>query len=179
MSTLRFFLPPTVFFEIIRDVRAKLPFHVIFRRFATADFAATLTVVAIDDSLERTYLTGGYSEMMLSLDATPNSATDWEFTSRVAEQLIIVEGGRVSGRVLELSRLRIFAKKSRAQGLYKALRKQITGRCVKSVHARNTTYDDIYYAGEAALQYHLRLSLAPNAPEFVPTGIEPTGPARS
>jgi len=168
VSTLRCFLAPESLFGVLVQVRKQVPFVLILRRFKSPTQPAGLLVPSFDDDLVTVYVSGGFQEAILSIDAAPEGERDWDFMNRNADRLLLIEGARVEGSVLEMSTLRILAKRSRAQDLFRRIKKAVAERCAKGLQAAGTVYGDIYYGTREAREFTLRETLAEGATEFYP-----------
>lgn len=169
MSRLDFFLTPELVFDALRTVDLAEGSRLIFRRFSKDGSDATIQVVDLaDENNASMYLSGGFSEYYVSLGSIPEGSTDWGFIPRSADELLIFEGGRLLGRDLEITKLRVFSKRSRAKVNFTAIGKAIRARCKQKglVTLSGASYKDIVYSPEIARAYRLRLSLATDSDEF-------------
>jgi hypothetical protein len=151
MPELRFFLDPHELFDLLRQQHGKQQLTMVLQRFQSEAGPAGWHIARADEPLAELYTAGGYELLYLSLGATPEHATDWQFTERAMDELLELTGGRQSGNLLELATLRVFAKRSRATKVFYSIRRSIKSLAAPGVLvARGTRYPDIVHSARAA-----------------------------
>jgi hypothetical protein len=148
-----YFLTPTEHFRLLREaaVNWSVPVGISFRRFAPSGFEPGYDSCDWNDDLAAQYLNGGYSEIYLSANnSLPAHRQDWDYSDREAQDLIIVEGGRVCGNEIEMAYLRVFAKQSHCVPLYRKLRSALTDTMNQGLYAGRHQYKDTFYSDAAA-----------------------------
>jgi hypothetical protein len=150
MSEINYFIPPTIFFDLILPEISRRDVKVIFRRFKSATQEAGFFVPECNQDLGKCYVEGGFQTVYFSLGKTPSKHNDWNFTEVAADELLELRGGRLKEPYLELSRLRSFTKVTRAKALYDTLVRKI-----RSVSSRGKLrldghpYPGVYYSDDA------------------------------
>ena len=177
MSQINFFLLPNVIFDLIRQSNIDKRSQLIFRRFQSEGFDARIQQVDLNaDHVDEIYSSGKFSEYCLSLGSVPYTFDDWKFMERAANELLVFEGSRVVGRDLEITKLRVFSKKSDAVSNYKQITKSIKERCGKK--GLNTlsghSVPDVWYDSAIENRYRLRLSFASDDEKFICTSNSDT-----
>lgn len=143
----------------------------MLRRFSSKEYGPAITVADLNSrELASRYLEEGYSEFYISLGGVPDSESDWDFLDRYAEEVLVFEGGRQHGRDLEITKFRVFSKKSQARKNFNAIKRAVTGCCdgkglVTLLSA--TRYDDIWFSSRALLEFQLWLAWKMDSNDFV------------
>lgn len=169
MNQIDFFVIPKSFFNIIEDIKEIYPMTIIFRRFKVEGMNAGFRILDREEDLFEVYRIGGYSQIYISfLSDLPTDEKDWDFLDRNADNLIIIEGGRIENNYLEMFRLRLASKNSDVKHIFKHLKKAIAKSC--SCQGLNTKsgqfYKKILYNDEV-LAYELRYDISRGCKSFV------------
>ena len=151
MSEIRFFMPTSTFFSLVKPILEKEKISVIFRRYETCEFTAGWEVIHLDSEMADIYLYGGFREIYFSFGKTPKHNMDWAFTENASEQLLELTGGRMGKMILEEFVLRTFAKKSKANKLFNLIKRKIksVSDCGKIVTLKGQQYPNIYYSSDS------------------------------
>ncbi len=125
-----YFISITDHLRIVGEVCRLFDCNLVFRRYQTQAFDAGYIVVPEpSENAAQFYVDGQFRAMWISLSELPRSSDDWEFTDRSQDELIVIEYGRESVSVVELSRLRVFARHSKMRPVFQALSKKIKVVC--------------------------------------------------
>ncbi|MCD4748726.1 MAG: hypothetical protein K8R59_05060 [Thermoanaerobaculales bacterium] len=155
MAEFRFFLDPEEFLNITASLDDVV---IIGRRFT--DSGLSPGYYLLDDRSFAAYQAGRFREMIISIQGKPLSAEDWDFLDREEPNLLVVEGGRLVGDVLEGWKIRTFAKRSNAVPEFRRLKgmiKQLDG-AFGFRDDSGTFYPEIFVA-KSARKYRLSLRI--------------------
>lgn len=137
---------PSSMFGVLSKISTNFEFKVVFRRYETEMFKAGFLNVELDAGAYQHYLNGGYKEIYLSVGDIPSSEEDWEFYERDAENLIVINGARIDGDMLEISIMRPVNKKNNVKRLLTLIKKDLKSTLNSgNLVVGNTPYPNIYY----------------------------------
>ncbi|WP_295617760.1 hypothetical protein [Chamaesiphon sp. GL140_3_metabinner_50] len=147
MSRLLFFITPEDLFSVLEKLRSINNIFVVFRCFLSDNAEAGFKILNPEDNLHAAYKTGNYKQIYISMDGLPVHAQDWQFTDRSADNLIVIDGGRVQGIHLEMCEARIFSKTTNAKSIFNKLRRLVIKICsAQGLYTKTgRLYKNIYY----------------------------------
>lgn len=170
MSRLNFFLTPDMAFDALRHAKLTEGSRLIIRRFSKDGCTPGMKTVDLDDdNIASIYTRGKYCLYYLSLGSVPKESTDWGFTERAADELLEFEGGRLESKDLEMTKLRIFSKKSLANANFRAVKRAISKFCDHKgvVTLSGENYPKVLLSTEVEKNYRLWLSLGKESDSFI------------
>lgn len=127
---LNYFITIADHLRIIGEVCRQSKCQLIFRRFGSPTTEPGFYLIEEpSDTAARLYLDGQFCEIWISMAERPRSSDDWGFTDRSQDELLLIERGRESNLVVEMSQLRVFARHSKMQPVFQSLSKKIKGVC--------------------------------------------------
>ena len=99
------------------------------------------------NNLHSEYKTGDYKQIYISVAGLPLHDQDWQFTDRSADDLIVIDGGRIRGNYLEICEARIFSKITNTKSIFNKLRRLVAKICsTKGLYTQTgLLYKNIYY----------------------------------
>jgi hypothetical protein len=163
---LSYFLPAKENFALLSD------FILDFNMTDVIEYGAPLKYVTIDclaSDLRKEYFQRKSSELYLSASLAPKSESDWEFTDYAARKLLVINGGRQKGRILEYTSLQVFSTTSLVVPQYKNLRQRIVKICSKrGVRYLSGRIDKKMYFDPSNTSYEYRTVLDDPASVAVP-----------
>jgi hypothetical protein len=170
MSRLIFLIYPEKLFSILEKMRDNHDFFVIFRRSKSENIEAGFRVLHQEYNLHEIYNLGKYQQIYLSITGIPEYEQDWNFPDRNADNLIVIDGGRIQGNSLEVCEARIFSKTTYMKPVFNKLKRLIIKVCSKKGLYTETGnfYKDIYYDGEI-LDYKFYFNLCKNDERYALT----------
>ena len=93
---------------------------------------------------------------------------DWDFSERHEAELLVSDGGRESGTLIERCYLRTFAKKTKAKKLFDQIRGDVVASCQNGLTARGVKMDKVLW--DPQLKNHeLREQLEDGRFVYLPT----------
>jgi hypothetical protein len=127
---LNYFISITDHLRIISEVCRQFECQLIFRRFRPPAIEPGFYVVKEpSEAAAKLYLDGQFREMWISMSELPRSSDDWGFTDRSQNELIVIERGRESVSVVEMSKLLEFTIPSKMRPVFQSLSKKIKVVC--------------------------------------------------
>jgi hypothetical protein len=169
MNQFNFFIDPQSFFLIIEQIRNNYSMEIVFRRFNSETIKAGFKTINREENLYETYKIGKYSQTYISLLGNlPIHEQDWQFLDRNADDLIVIEGGRIYNNSLEMFRLRLLSKISNVKHIFKQIKKSIIGISFnQGLYTKSGEfYNNIFY-NDGVLDYELRYDINKDSQSFI------------
>lgn len=144
MSQVELFIKPATLFNAIKRLALEIDFNIVFHKFSDN---GGFEVFDYEMDLEKNYLQHQFSKILLTIGSTPESKDDWQFYEKEPQNIIEINGARISSEYLELTSIRVVAKRSRVSKLFNELKSALLENLHSGgLHIGKSNYPEIYYS---------------------------------
>lgn len=155
MTQIEIIVEPAQLFDLVNLFAETYNLNIIFRRFKNKSHGDGWMVVPGAAATPEMYTGYDAYEMYLCDGMVPAGETDSRFMKEAAERLIIITGGHLVKKDLELTVFRIFHKQSVLKKAFTWLKKEVDKTLKKEeVYLAGKPYNTIWF-DEAAWKYNV------------------------